>query len=500
MNPRPRVRKVKLGGWTWRAREKFVPGLSALAEAVLSLPGNAGAERVKVTSGRRGIWKVRVAGAEVFVKHYTAPRFSKQVKHLVRNSRTRQEWEMGLKLEGLGLPVARPLAMAERRRSGLLQEDYLLEEWLEGYQNFDLWFREHWERARSGPELKQRREAVVRLAFLIRRLHDLGVLQRDFKPDSIMVGPDGDYKLVDLERALVKRRPGGLSLSDRLDNLTKIDQTFGFVGSLTDRLRFLRAYFGDRTPKKRLHAYALRIGESAERKFRKQARERRSWLRESNELYQVFEVRGFKVCAHRFLDRGFMLDFIKRMKRGDNWKLIPHPGPGHEGEKLSALWCDAGTALAHTPSLAYRKVPFVPARAAVFPASERFSLLLSLVPGPPLMTWARAAALARERGREDEFARELGRSLRVFHRMGITLREATHDAMLFDPACSDPSRRFRLNRLDLVELDRTPGRAEAMRFLMRTGDALRLSGRAQAALVEGYQASRLRWFRAPTRR
>ena len=97
---------------------------------------------------------------------------------------------MGVAMENLGLPVARHLAMGERRIAGLLQEDYLIQEALSGYKDFDRWFAENFEGKLHGRPVLERRHAINRLAALIRRMHDQGVLQRDLKPDQIVVGPE----------------------------------------------------------------------------------------------------------------------------------------------------------------------------------------------------------------------------------------------------------------------------------------------------------------------
>jgi hypothetical protein len=117
---------VTSNGWTWRVRPEFAPKAAGIEKRIGSGKDKPGAKTVKETGGRRTIWTMplkRGSKATAFVKYYSRPRFTKQLKHLVRNSRTRQEWEMGVRLEDMGLPVARHLAMGERRVAGLLQEE-----------------------------------------------------------------------------------------------------------------------------------------------------------------------------------------------------------------------------------------------------------------------------------------------------------------------------------------------------------------------------------------
>jgi hypothetical protein len=484
-------RGFRRGRWQWRLAPEALDRLPEF-ESLLQRPG-ADRKTVKTTDGRRAIWQAPLAdGGAAFVKHYSRPRLVKQIKHLVRNSRTRQEFEMGTRLAALGLPVARHLAMAERRRCGLLQEDYLIEEALAGYRNFDAWFRERLER--GGPA-GERREAVRRLACLIRRMHDLGALQRDFKPDSVMVGPEGDFKLVDLERALVRRR---LGLEARLANLAKLDQTFGFVGSAADRLRFLHQYFlPDNAPADRLEVYAREIARQAERLFRAEARDRRAWTDGDNELYKQYRLGPLRVTAHYELPRSLLEEVARNLDAaaGRDFRCVWKPGLPEV--HFRASWCDARHALAHVPALYFRQAPFVPARAALYPpGSDSFGLLLLQRGEPTLLPVAEGARAA---ARPELFAAELGRFLRVLARMGIGWSELRPDCILCDPLEPDPRYRFFINRLDLLLLDLEPSPEEAARALSQVAELVGMPPEFDRALRAAYDACRLRWFRCPRR-
>ena len=505
MKPKPKTNPViiKRGPWTWRLRPELEEKLESIEQAILSPQGRANLRAVKETGGRRTIWTLPLSPAGVqkaFIKHYSRPRFFKQLKHLVRNSRTRQEWEMGLKFEALGLPVAKHLALAERRIAGLLQEDYLVQENLEGYQNFDAWFEENLPSVISGPAVKERRTFIERFADLIRNMHDQGVLQRDFKPDSIMVGPGRELKFVDLERALISSRPGGLSLSRRIENLAKIDQTFGFIGSMTDRLRFLRRYFqGSKVSRDQLRKIAVEIGRRAELNFRRRGREVRVWAHTSNTSYEQYSYRGFRVSQFISLHRKFMASVIHDLTRAACEDLVCSWEPEHPGVtiRLRGIWCDARTALAHSPYLYYRRVPFIPARAALYPGRGNFGFLLLEIPQQALLlTWKQAAKEAALRDDSVTFASELGRALRILHRMGITWNKYTHDTMLCDPAHQDFLLRFYVSRLDHLLLDHSPSEKHARKILTTIEDLLELSPSARRALENSYDHCRLRWFRA----
>ncbi len=492
------------GEWTFRVRADLAERFDEIRTAVFSAAGREDAKRVKETGGRRTIWISPSPGSglpELFIKHYSKPRLTKQIKHLARNSRTRQEWEMGLALESLGLPAARHICMAERRSRGLLQEDYLAQEALTGYVNYDAWFRENVEGLRCGAAVRERREVIDRTARLIREMHDAGVLQRDFKPDGIMVGPEGDFKLVDLERALVSPLTRGLCEARRLDNLAKIDQTFGFTGGVTDRLRFLKSYFGAEEPgvPAELRDRAVLVSRLAELKFRKRARERRVWGVIENETYYRTRRRGFTVQAHRSLPEDFVRRAVTAVERGGFETMTSPAHWGFPEQRLAGVWCDAVTAMCHTPSLYYRKAPFLPARAAIFPGEGPWGFLLYVAPGDPLVSLVGGAALAREREEEERFGRELGRWLKTIHRMGMGWREVAPDMVLHDPEHPEPGLRYYVNRLDLLVINRGPRPGEAVSFLRQVSEMLSLSGHAEDEMWSGYRGGMLRWFRAPDR-
>jgi hypothetical protein len=491
-------RVIERGEWVWRVRPELAGRVPEWEAALTTPAGRREARTVKATDGRRTIWRMTLPGAgEVFVKHYSTPRLVKRVKHLVRNSRTRQEWEMGLTLEGLGLPVARHLAMAERRPRGLLAEDLLVEEALIGYRNFDAWFAAEWGTAVTGAGARARHEAVARLAELIRRMHDAGVLQRDFKPDSVMVGPEGEFRLVDLERALIVGGRRGLGREARRANLAKIDQTFGFIASADDRLRFLRSYHGEPPP--RMDALMADLSWRAEREWRKRARDARTWAARSNETYAHYALGPYRIIAHRSLHREFMMEMVAAMERGLDPRAahVCSWGPRGPAFPLTARWGDATTALENTASLYDRKAPFVPARAAILPGGDRFGLCLSLRPEPALPGWTAAAAAALAAGQGAEFGAELGRFLRILDRMGIGFARLGPATLVHDREAPWP--RLYLHDLDELIFDRSPAEKEGRARLREIAWLLALPAEAAAAMRDGYERCRVRWFPGPER-
>ncbi len=496
----------QLGDWSLRIYDEDSATLGLLEEFIFSGPEQARAGAFKTTSGRRTIWIYKTGPSKdqtIFIKHYSRPRLLKQLKYLFRNSRTRQEWFMGCRLLEMGLPAAKPLAMAERRKHGLLQEDYLFQESLSGHENFDFWFSRNFgpqdnidERTGSGAggRSEERRQVINKLAELVRRMHELGVMQRDFKPDSIMVGPEGDFKLVDLERVLIKKRRHGLSLSDRLKNLAKIDQAFGHIGTESDRLRFLKHYFKDDGPDNdKLSDYCKIISRLSEIEFRKQARDRRAWIFSNNESYANWSYRGFTVYSYRKSVRSFVKSVIDSVSRGKAFSgniFADDPEMAYD-----LRWCKAVTAFALSPQLRYRKVPHVVPEAALTPpASDDWGVLLYPQGRAPWLEIGVAFGRLSDTEEKAEFCRDLGRFLRVLHGMGITWQRRPQDFMLCNAGASCFQKKFLLNRLDLLVIDRTPSGDETRRILEEIGRLFGLDVKHTRLMKEGHDHCKVRHF------
>ena len=164
----------------------------------------------KTTTGRRRIYLFSPAGAKekYLVKAYIPARISKRIKYLVRNSRCKQEFEAATKLETLDIPAVRAIAFGYRTSAPASAQEIVIEPYLQKLKNFnELW---------KGAAEDRRKELFIALGRQVALMHKNGVLQRDFKPDSLLVESVGaDLKLVlaDLERIKFKR--GQLSAKSR---------------------------------------------------------------------------------------------------------------------------------------------------------------------------------------------------------------------------------------------------------------------------------------------
>ncbi len=124
------------------------------------------------------------------------------------------------------LPTPRPLAVFHRYRSGLPAEGYLLTEMV------------------PEPAPLRRRftsRPLVKLARLLRAMHDRGVSHRDLKAANILLAHGSEPVLIDLVGVRTRVR---LSDANRAKELARLNASFldSLAVTLADRLRFLRAY------------------------------------------------------------------------------------------------------------------------------------------------------------------------------------------------------------------------------------------------------------------
>ena len=151
-------------------------------EALLQ-PLLAGKGRVVKESPAKLVSVVEVGGRTFYVKRYRHSAVPlRPLKFFFKRSQAHAEWEVARRLESLGIPAVRHVALGERWSATGLNESILITE------GFD------------GVPLDQRSDFVPAavLAF-VERMHQAGVLQADLHPGNILVGKDPtEMRLVDL--------------------------------------------------------------------------------------------------------------------------------------------------------------------------------------------------------------------------------------------------------------------------------------------------------------
>jgi hypothetical protein len=220
---------TSLRWWVDGERTPRLDALLAEPERVLEGPGSVARE----AAGRKRFFRVDAGGEPaLYVKVFAVPPRARW-RYFLRPSKARRERAVARRIERLGISVVRPVAVGEERRLGVLAKSFAvsrdvgardLRAVLESLRDKGL----------------ERRALLERFARFARKLHDSGVDQDDFSPNNFLVRADGEFVLIDFERAHVRRRPLGARAWTQLAKLNRRD----FGVSRTDRLRFLREYLG----------------------------------------------------------------------------------------------------------------------------------------------------------------------------------------------------------------------------------------------------------------
>jgi serine/threonine protein kinase len=166
----------------------------------------------------------------VAFKRLNPTSWTETVKNLLRRSEVLRSWVNGHTLRDRWLPTPRPLAVFHRYRNGLPAEGYLLTELVPCAVQLDA-------AARAGIP----RETVLRLARVLRQMHDRGVSHRDLKAANVLLANGTDPVLIDLVGVRTGVR---LTAARRAKELARLNASFVAIPAVTrgDRLRFLRTY------------------------------------------------------------------------------------------------------------------------------------------------------------------------------------------------------------------------------------------------------------------
>jgi 3-deoxy-D-manno-octulosonic acid kinase len=229
----------------------YLPAHEACAAQVAEDPTRLAPADV---GGRAPLLRILSASESLFVRPY---RKGGLLRHL-RGDRFRgslrplRELALHRRLAGLGVPVADAVAavVLEGRggwRGFLLTSEVLgavdLQSWLHGS---------------PAPASVPRGEFLQRAGAAVRRLHDAGVSHVDLHAKNLLLTPEGQVLVLDLDRA--REYPGPLEESERFSNLVRLGRGIekhrmkGLQCGTRDALRFLEGYAGPRASARRLLA------------------------------------------------------------------------------------------------------------------------------------------------------------------------------------------------------------------------------------------------------
>lgn len=245
------IRVKDAHGITWQVRAAYAPiFLGAHTPDPRRLLRSCAGQVIKKSPARIIFASSVHSGGEelpVVIKIYRHARVGDWIKANLAGSKARREWAITNAAVERGLSTVTPVAYGERRGAGILRESYLLTVRLFDCITLEeaLFSDDRAIRVDAGA----RREMIVLLATLLRRMHDSGIYHRDLHPGNFLVetseaAPRRLY-LLDLHRASAR---SSLPLATRLKSLAQFNMFASISLKKAERLLFFNSYFGEDRP------------------------------------------------------------------------------------------------------------------------------------------------------------------------------------------------------------------------------------------------------------
>ena len=129
---------------------------------------------------------------KIVIKRYNIKNWQHRFGRLFRKTRAATSWGNAYRLQMLGIPTARPIALFETRRLGILRgKSYFLSEFVDAPDMVCFFTNTNNKQLRS--------ETVKQIVQLFYRLSLLKISHGDMKASNIKVLPDGKPVLIDLD-------------------------------------------------------------------------------------------------------------------------------------------------------------------------------------------------------------------------------------------------------------------------------------------------------------
>jgi hypothetical protein len=231
------------GGW----RLLVLPETWSDALWMEVLSGLEGAQPARHPLTRRLRFPAGAGGRDYFLKlYFPSSGFAGGIKDLLRDSKAIRALKQGDALRRNGFDAPPAIAAGEERSCGLLRRAFLLTAGLEA-QPIAALLREQFTPPPDRAALAKKRAWLRKLAFQVRRLHELGFVHGDLVPSNILAcRPREEVAFFYMDNDRTRRYPNWMPQRLWRRNLVQLNR-FVLPGiSLQDRMRFLRSYLGEK--------------------------------------------------------------------------------------------------------------------------------------------------------------------------------------------------------------------------------------------------------------
>jgi tRNA A-37 threonylcarbamoyl transferase component Bud32 len=196
---------------------------------------------------QRTVYRVRLAGGDVFVKRCRINTPRAWLREVLRPAKARLEFENALALRARGIPSVEPLAWGARHPV-LPGESLFITRCRDAAEPFERFLDATYPALPPVGRQAIRYRLAVELGAVVARMHDAGVAHPDPHPGNLLVevgpGRPPRFTLIDLH-AIRFGRP--LSWAESLENLVLLNRWFQLRATRTDRARFWAAYIHHRS-------------------------------------------------------------------------------------------------------------------------------------------------------------------------------------------------------------------------------------------------------------
>ncbi len=182
----------------------------------------------------------QLAGLYVVIKRYNIKGFWHGLNRAFRRSRAAISWGNAHRLQLLGLPTARPIALVETRRFGLRGKAYFITEFIDA-TDMDQFFAQ-------STDKKVRAEAVKQVVQLFYQLYLLHISHGDMKANNIKVFADGRVSLIDLD-SMRQHRASAAAQKAHVRDIKRFMQNWKDTPSLYNAfVKVFKVVYADHAP------------------------------------------------------------------------------------------------------------------------------------------------------------------------------------------------------------------------------------------------------------
>ncbi|HMC64582.1 MAG TPA: lipopolysaccharide kinase InaA family protein, partial [Gemmataceae bacterium] len=239
--------KLVAGGLRWEVAGEYRELLLGPEGLRLEEWLQAGQAKVVKHGPHRTVYRVTLPELSFYVKHCRLTGIRAWARELVRPPKARIEYEKALVVAKRGVPTITPLAVGHRSFTAGPRDSFLVTRALEDTESLNSFLENRLSAFEPGRQARVRQRLAIMLGGFVARMHDAGIRHDDLHPGNLLVHLDaGDRPslyLIDLHAVRL-----GLPLQWRAsrENLIIFNRWFVLRASRTDRLRFWRAYCGER--------------------------------------------------------------------------------------------------------------------------------------------------------------------------------------------------------------------------------------------------------------